>query len=213
VPAVLALGVTTSSLHYVLYLADPCLVDVTDYDPGAFGETSELELESPPLAQADMIEPARRRIPRPFRLADVRKTSDAKSPEQQSNLRYQRSFTMSLRANDPRIYVLGQRARSLRMTGTPQFVVRQMPVDFSLNAGSLSAPSGWTYEGHFVTHPGSGTPYNWSQDAYNWPLLGGAPTSVVNNGVTIKSWDASGAHGTNRPAQDLVARAYRSGEG
>jgi hypothetical protein len=202
---------TASGQSLILLVADPCLVDVTYFDVDPFSGAGRPDEEVALFDVSGQPNGAQRRVARTLWLKRTRKVS-IDSPEQQSNLRYQRPFTMSLRADDPRIYVFDDHSRQLRMSGTPQLVVRQMPVDFSLNAGTLAVPTGWTYEGNFVTHPGSGTPYNWSQDAYNWPLLGGSPTSVVNNGVTIKAWDAAGSHGTNRPASDLKARMYRSAE-
>jgi hypothetical protein len=208
-------GVTTPSATWHLWATDPCFVDVTDYDPGDFYGVDGEFLESAAVVSPRRF--ARRRIPRPFVVRRVRKTSDMKAPERQAGLRATRDFTMSLRAADPRVYVMGDRHAALRMTGTPKFVSINSPSGFTLETGGLPVPSGFTYEGHYVTHPGTGALYRWSQRA-NF-----VPTDPVNpaGGVIFRAFDdpASGAApsstqwGNNRPAQNIRTRLYRSLEG
>lgn len=204
------------------YLGDPCLTETTHWDPGRF-----VGSEDPAIGVYNPINSASsnwtaglqgwdngsmRLIPRPWLIRGTRMTSDAKAPEQQSDARAWRDFTMSLRASDPRIYVLDERRRQAQMVGTPQLVTRQAPADFTLESATLPVPSGYTYEGHFITNPG-GSPFLWSHDAYNWPIALGAPLYLPNSGVGIKVWNASGLTGSNRPTSDLVTRVYRSAEG
>jgi hypothetical protein len=206
-------GVVTPSATWHVWATDPCFIDISDYDPGDFYGVAGEFLESTAVIDSAVRELARRRIPRPFVLHKVRKTSDAKAPERQVSLRATRDFTMSLRAADPRIYVLGDRTSALRMTGVPETVAISSPSGFTLDSGSLPVPTGFTYEGHYITHPGTGTLYSWSQRASN------NTTPVTNNpngGVEFRAYGSGGgsaAFGTNRPAQDIRTRMYRSAEG
>jgi hypothetical protein len=216
-----------SSAPMGIAVSSVCLADVTDHDPGSFsgvGEPTE-EVETyvdlvvstdDGLAFARLSTGVRRRIPRPFLLRRVRKTSDAKAPEQQVDDKYQRPYTMSMRAADPRIYVLDQRRGSIVLSGTPDLVtVQQMGIlggAFDTQTAGLPTPDGWTSEGSFITNPG-GSAYLWSRDAWNYQGAAGSLARHPNDGVGIKTWNDLGAHGSNRPSSDLVTRYYRSSEG
>jgi hypothetical protein len=201
-----ALGVLEASI------VDACLMDVTDVDVDQFVGSGVYEIEASPPGSL-----ARRWIPRPFLIQRVRKASEAKAAEQQQDGRYKRDFTMGLRASDPRIYVLDERRAQIKMSGTPEFVAVQAPADFTLDTAGLPVPSGFTYEGHYITHPGTGTAYKWGREITNGPA-GSRP----NGGVGVRAYDAGAPvsdpnHGygstSNQPAQDIKTRMYRSSEG
>lgn len=200
---------TASGQSLELLISDPCLVDVTYFDPGWFTGAGPVDQESI-AAPNTML--ARKRIARPFLIKGVRKTSDMKAPEQQDGPNAWRDFTMSLRASDPRIYVLDQRMSSVKLTGSPTRYSASSTVGFTLNSGTTPpVPTNWVYEGEFLTNPG-GAPYQWDTIAYN---AGSTQTKDTHPsfGVSIRSWYKTvlvGQHGTNRPTQDLKARMYHS---
>lgn len=142
-------GTTTALAVLELYLSDPCFVDVTDWDPGDFYGVGDVGEE------VDVY----RRIPRPFLVQHVRKTSDMKAPEQQSRNRAWRDFTMSLRAGDPRIYCFDERRRSLRLGSVAllSFVVAT-GTSFTTEVTPPPVPTGFTYEGNTGT-----TSVEWSE--------------------------------------------------
>jgi hypothetical protein len=202
----------TPNAVFAANIADPCLVDVTDYAPDWFTGASEYEAH----ASASLDMRARRLVPRPFLVRSVRKTSDMKEPEQQDGRQYKRSYTMSLRSSDPRIYVLDEHRAQLQMTGTPKFVADQASTIFTLETAGLPVPAGYTYEGHFITHPGTGTTYSWSRELSAHRPIAYRPTG----GVGFRAWGTTpapftnyGDYGANRPTQDIKTRMYRSFEG
>lgn len=207
------IGTITLSGEWEVYITDPCFIDISDFVTEDFYGVGDPELESSPVVDAAVRELARRRIPRPFVLRNVRKTSDSKAPERQANLRATRDFTMSLRAADPRIYVLGDRRSALQMTGSPETVALSGAAGFTLDTPGPPARSGFTYEGHYITHPGVGAPYTWSHRASAFP------TTIYynpNEGVGFKAYGNEGggdSYGNNRPAQDIRTRMYRTAEG
>jgi hypothetical protein len=133
-------GTTSSGQVLEFFLSDPCLVDITDWDPGDFYGVGD------PSEEAGNY----RRIPNPFLVKGVRKTSDMKAPEQQSRNRAWRDFTMSLRASDPRIYSLYERRISARLPFVD--VLKFVVASGSAFTQSTPAPvpSGFTYEGHNI---------------------------------------------------------------
>jgi hypothetical protein len=183
---------TAGSQNSTFLVADPCLVDVTYTDPGAFVGTSDGAQEVAMLGAG-----ARRRIARPFLVKGVRKTSDMRAPEQQTSMQSRRAFTMSLRASDPRIYVLDQRRASMKLVGSPQFVSKQAEV-FTTGTGPAPVPTGFTYEGQNVP-----SDYQWVKN----DAVAAGSTPLVNHGVGLLG-DL-----TTFPAADVVARMYRSAEG
>lgn len=192
---------TGSSQRLQVALADPFVIDVTYYDSAPFAGNGRAhdEIVGSPLS--------RRRIPRPFLIKTARKTSDSKAPEQQSGPNAWRDFTMSLRASDPRVYVLDERNTRIQMVGSPKFFDEQPPTDFTLETSGPPVPTGWTYEGHFLTDPGV-TPYVWSrQGTFRSPLYGNLDP---NQGVGFKAWDDTGNFAGDTPTQSIVARMYRS---
>lgn len=204
------LAATTSAGVLEAYLSDPCWVATTFYDPGEF-------FGSDGCADVQIVVDgggAVRRTPRPWLLRRVRKTSDAKAPEQQQSYKVTRDFTMSLRAADPRIYVMDQRRRQIELVGDSKFVARQPPADFTLETSSLPVPTDFTYEGGNRTAGTSGGFLKWTQE--NTALgYGTGAVHALNplGGVGIRAWDSAGLFPGNDPASDIVARAYRSGEG
>jgi hypothetical protein len=149
---------TTANAVLEMHWSDPCFVDVTDWDPGDFvGEGDRAEETS-----------RWRRIPRPFLLQGVRKTSDMKAPEQQSRSRAWRDFTMSLRASDPRIYCFDERRISSKMPAgiNLQFVIATgSAFSPSLRATAPApVPTGFTYEGESIP-----STVSWSGSAPNLP--------------------------------------------
>lgn len=176
---------TTPAATLTMYWSDPCFVDVTDWDPGDFygvGDQAE---------EADVY----RRIPRPFLLRGVRKTSDMKAPEQQSRSRAWRDFTMSLRASDPRIYAFDERSRWIQMVGSPQLVFANTYGLIAYNGVITTAPTGFTAEGQTGTtgwHYGTQSTF----DSRQMMSIGNAA-------------DAAAA----APAAVAIQRAYRSVEG
>lgn len=220
---------TTSSSVLEFFLTDACMLDITDYDGSDFygvGEPSA-EVASYVSLSPARVELARRRIPRPFLIEGVRKTSDAKAPEQQTNLQARRPFTMSLRAADPRIYCLDTRRNTLRLSGSPQFFSTQSEVfthlDESQGAGTEApVPTGYTYDGqHFATIAEAGpTIYTygvWTKHT-TYPSVPAGSTFHPNNGVGLGMWrkgDNSVVLDSQRPGPpvDIIARVYRSLEG
>jgi hypothetical protein len=203
-----------------IVVSDPCFVDVTDVDVGDFcgvGYAYEETLQLGPYTNRRGISTdptifaygARRRIPRPFLVRSVRKVS-VNSPEQQQDRRYQRAFTMSLRAGDPRLYVLDEHRVETRLQGTPKFVSLQSPSIFTLETAGLPVPSGFTYEGDYRTAPGGGPTYRWSE------VLSEGSRGLVElpvRAVGVKTWsDVNGTFGT-APTSDIKTRMYRSSEG
>jgi hypothetical protein len=204
------IAATTPSGVVEMHVSDPCFVDITEYEADAFVGAGDLAEES-----AGTFAGARRRLTRPFLLRGVRKTpSDYKSDEQQQNMLYERDFTMSLRARDPRIYVLDERRTQIQMTGTSLLVAHQPPSGFTLETAGLPVPSGYTYEGGYITHPGSGDPYVW---ATRIAVGSSSPGSLPNGGVAPRAYSLKNRSpwnaGSNTPAQDLRTRVYRSAEG
>lgn len=211
-PVVLNAGTTTSSAVLELMITDPWFGETTYGDPGVFVGSSDPAIEAIVVGStASSQRGARKVIIRPWLIKDVRKGPEgSKSPEQQPDGRYRRPFTMSLRASDPRIYQVDQRRRHLKLTGVSTFVVRQAPADFTVETPALPVPTGWTYEGNFITHPGTGQPYVWSND------MGAAGSKHPAGGIGVKAFVMSGStavHGTNRPTSDIKTRMYRSAEG
>lgn len=207
------IGTTTSVGTWEFYVTDPCFVDSSDFNAVDFYGSGDPVFESAPVIDPQVRELARRRIPRPFVLRKVRKTSDSKAPERQANLKATRDFTMSLRAADPRIYVLGDRRSALRMTGSPETVSLSGATGFTLDTAGMPVPNGFTYEGHYVTHPGTGTTYSWSQRATGTSAY---TANNPNGGVEFRAYGPAGgvdSFGANRPAQDIRTRMYRSAEG
>lgn len=194
---------TAGSQGIKFFLTDPCLVDTSSWTPGRFVGLGD------PQDEVSFPGGARRRIPRPFMLLRARKTSDMKAPEQQNSRSAWRDFSMSVRAADPRLYVLDRRRRQTQLVGTSTFVSVQSPAGFTLETATLPVPAGYTYEGHFIANPG-GSPFVWSTDAYTVPF-GSVPHPL--GGVGMKGWDLGGEFGANRPTSDLNTRVYRSAEG
>lgn len=215
---VVLVGVTTTTSATILeaYVSDPCLVDVSDDESAAFfgvGDAIEETSSDPGSSRA------RRRLRRPFLLRRVRKASDFQESDTQSDVNWRRDWTMSVRAGDPRIYVVDDRRVGVQLTGASSYLARQAPNDFSLEVDNLPVPTGYTYEGQYVTSAG-GIKFRWSQEAANWhtPVYGvpTAPISHPNGGVGPRAWDGSGffddGGGSNRPTSDLKTRVYRSVE-
>jgi hypothetical protein len=125
----------TSGQKMWAQLAEPRFIDVSEYDLGdvdvdagmdpEVGVTRYLPLRAG-TGVALVPSGAIRRIPRPFLLRRVRALWDSKAPESQRNLQYRRDFTMSMRASDPRIYVLDERHSQLRMSIAKMLVSRLM---------------------------------------------------------------------------------------
>jgi hypothetical protein len=200
-------GVVTPSAEFEVMWSDPCFIDTTDWNPGDF--YGDGLFESSPEASLDLL--AKKLIPRPFLIKAVRKASDLKYVEQQQNRRFTRDFTVGLRASDPRIYVLDERRTQIQMSGTPELASHQAPGEFTLATAGLPVPSGYTYEGHFITHPGIGTTFKWDQYAAGG---GFAPNDKHPlGGVGPWVFDQYGVAGGNHPSQDLKTRVYRSLEG
>lgn len=117
---------TTTNNKLTLLIADPRFTDCSEFDIGAdvaVDSTTPPELgvvtSRATRSGSSLIftaTGARRRIPRPFLLRKVRALWDGKAPESQRNLQARRDFTMSLRASDPRIYVLDQLRAFFRAT-------------------------------------------------------------------------------------------------
>lgn len=201
-------GCTTSSGVLEAYISDPCFVDISDYDPSTpfFGLG-----ESYDDAFTDLIVGPRRRIPRPFLVKMVRKTSDAKAPESQQDRRYRRAFTMSLRAADPRLYVLDERRSQVTMSGDSLLTAIQSPDGFVLEGtGSLATPTGYTAEGGYIT-PSGGKTFRWSNESAS--RLRGPTVSLPLGGVAMKSWSSASDYPEGEPTSDFKARYYRSAEG
>jgi hypothetical protein len=167
------------------YASDICFVDVTDVDPGDFygvGDQAE---------EAD----TRRRITRPFLLSGVRKTSDMKSPEQQTRSKAWRDFTMSLRVSDPRIYCIDERSKWIAMTGNPQLVFQNTRDLVTSGVAITTAPTGFIAEGQTGTtgwHYGTQSLF----DSRAMMTVGSAADSLATT-----------------PAAPAFQRAYRSAEG
>lgn len=218
----LFVGVITtsqSSANVEFIFQDPSYVDITDFDPGlVLGDEpigEGVELRSPVSIDGVIEEISTgfvRRIPRPYLIEQVRKASIA-SPEQQPDHKYARPFTMSLRASNPRIYMLDERHNQLHLEGDSKLVIRQSPDDFTLETADLPLPDGYTYEGHYITDSGSGSPYYWTRESWNYRASSRVPALHPNFGVGFKAWDSLGVNGANRPTSDLKARVYRSDEG
>jgi hypothetical protein len=151
---------TTANAVLEIVVSDPCFVDVTDWDPGNFYGVGDAAEETGVY----------RRIPRPFLLQGVRKTSDMKAPEQQSRSRAWRDFTMSLRASDPRIYCLDERRQSVRLPAVATVgFVSATGTSFATGSTPPPVPAGFTYEG------------NTSTTSVRWTTNTGPPTG---SGVT-----------------------------
>jgi hypothetical protein len=136
------------------FMSDVCFIDVTDWDPGNFYGVGDSAQE------VDVY----RRIPRPFLLKKVRKTSDMKAPEQQSRSRAWRDFTMSLRAGDPRIYCLDERRQSLKLpTVASMAFVTATGTSFTTGVTPPPVPTGFTYLDNSGT-----TSVEWTRFAM-WP--------------------------------------------
>jgi hypothetical protein len=197
-------GSTTAGSVLEFYLSDPCLVDVTDWDPGNFYGVGDLAEEVGNY----------RRIPRPFLLSKVRKTSDMKAPEQQSRSRAWRDFTMSLRASDPRIYCLDRRRRSYEMPLKSLLkIAMQNPSSFPFTLTAITpVPVGATYESENLPSGVNGV---------RWTNVSRPPTSGAGitpyGGVNLDLWSfrsGSALAGLiDRPANPIIARFYRSLEG
>jgi hypothetical protein len=204
------LDATTTALGALeLAVADPCFIDISSFDPGDFfGLESSIEIPAVPSQGVR----SRHIIPRPWLIRNTRKVpGDLDAPELQKDSRFARDFSFALRASDPRIYQLDERRREGKLAGTSQLVGIQSPTGFTVDTASLPVPSGYTYEGHYVTHPGTGTVYIWSRSAVN---RSAPDTSVLpSGGVGIRNWNSSGSQGLNRPTSDLLTRVYRSSEG
>jgi hypothetical protein len=176
------LATTTANAVLELAVSDPCFIDVTDWDPGnfyGFGDATE-EIST------------YRRIPRPFLLQGVRKTSDMKAPEQQTRSRAWRDFTMSLRASDPRIYCFDERSEWTQLSGTPQLVFQNMNAGLAAHTAITTPPPGFTAEGQTGT---TGWHFGLQSSFDSRPML-----SV---GDTL---DAT----ATQPAASALQRAYRS---
>lgn len=201
-------GTTTSSAALELMITDVALVEQTYQDVDPFWGYGDPTQEVGYAGGSIGVPTARRRLPRPFLVRGVRKTSDMKAPEQQVGLQYRRSFTMSLRASDPRIYVLDERSASIRLAAATDYYSEQSPENFTLETAGPPAPTGWTYVEHNITNPGgAAAPYKWSRQIdYRSSAL--AP----NGGVSFKSWE-SGGYAIGAPAASITPRMYRSAEG
>ena len=187
-------GSTDGGSVLEFFLSDPCFVDITDWDPGDFYGVGD------PAEEAGN----RRRIPRPFLLQKVRKTSDMKAPEQQSRNRAWRDFTMSLRASDPRVYCLDKRRRSYEMPLISQMkIAMQNPSSFNLSTAPAPVPTGATYSGQSI--PSTVT---WTKQA-TAPYVGGGTTPF--GGVNFNLWP-SGGNLISLPASPVLGRFYRSAE-
>jgi hypothetical protein len=97
---------------------------------------------------------ARAPIRRPWLVRNVRKASYS-CPELQSSLRARRDFTLSLRAADPRVYMLDEKNRQIAFSGTPNFVFQSppayttttgLPISPLDTAQIAAAPTGWVYD-------------------------------------------------------------------
>jgi hypothetical protein len=177
-----SVSTTTTSAALELFISDPCFIDVTDWDPGNFYGVGD------PVEEVDVY----RRIPRPFLLRGVRKTSEMKAPEQQTRSRAWRDFSFSLRASDPRVYAIDRRMRSLKMTGTPQLISVDTAPLVTAGANPSTPPTGFTAEGQSGT---TGWRYG-TQSMFN-----GSPMMSVGDAV-----NAAGA----APVTPVIQRAYRS---
>jgi hypothetical protein len=190
-------GLTTNGEVLEFYLSDPCFVDVTDWDPGDFYGVGDAAQE------VDVY----RRIPRPFLLRRVRKTSDMKAPEQQSRSRAWRDFSMSLRASDPRIYCLDERRRSYEMPLKSALkIAMQNPSSFTLLTTPAPVPVGATYEGQSIP-----STVRWNNQSMKGHTLTLGPTPF--GGVNLDLAPGGANHLITRPATPVVARFYRSLEG
>lgn len=215
-----AIEVTSTTSSGVLegLVSDPCLVDITDWDPGAFYGVGT-QVEEVPASPSD-LSLARRRVRRPFLLRRVRKASDFQESDTQSDANWTRDWTMSVRAGDPAIYVVDERRVGLKLTGTSTFIARQAPDDFVLETDALPLPAGYTYDGTPATSPNT-IKYRWSQEAANWhtPIYS-VQTTPINHprgGVGPRLWNGSGSFfdisSSNRPTSgDIKMRAVRTGE-
>jgi hypothetical protein len=175
-------AVVTSSAALEIYVSDPCLVDISDWDPGKF------------YGMGDLVEEVanRRRIPRPFLLRGARKTSDMKAPEQQSRSRAWRDFTMSLRAADPRLYVVDRNRRALQLIGTPNLISFSMSPLVVAGTEPSTPPAWMTAEGQSGT---TGWRYGTQSMFTSMPMM--------------SIGDATNAAGA-QPAAVAIQRAYRS---
>jgi hypothetical protein len=199
-------GSTTAGSVLEFYLSDPCFVDITDWDPGDFFGVGDAAEEVGNY----------RRIPRPFLLAKVRKTSDMKAPEQQSRSRAWRDFTMSLRASDPRIYCLDRRRRSYELPLKSLVkIAMQNPSSFTLHAAPAAVPTGATYEGQNLPTGINGV--RWTNFSRPPGTPGSGSGITPYGGVNLDLWtDRSGsalANLVDRPTNPIIARFYRSLEG
>jgi len=187
-------GATTIGNVLEFFLSDPCFVDITEWDPGDFYGVGDPAEETG----------NRRRIPRPFLLQKIRKTSDMKAPEQQTRNRAWRDFTMSLRASDPRVYCIDQRRRSYEMPLVSQMeIAMQPPSSFTIGPNPAPVPVGATYEGHNIP-----ATVEWTQVATP-PVYGGATTPF--GGVNFDLWPTGFLIAS--PASPVLGRFYRSSEG
>jgi hypothetical protein len=175
--------VTTALAVLELAVSAPCFIDVTDWDPGDFYGVGD------PTEEVDVY----RRIPRPFLLRGVRKTSDMKAPEQQTRSRAWRDFSFSLRASDPRIYTLDRRLRALKLIGSPQLVSVDMAPLVALGVNPSTPPTGFTAEGQ------SGTA--------SWRY--GVQSIFGNVRPMMSIGDIQQLFG-DVPAAPIIQRAYRS---
>jgi len=209
---VFCLGTTTASSVLEAYLSDPCFVEVMDDDDEPFFGIGDLHVEVATNGAGP-----RRRIPRPFLIRRVRKSSDGpKVPEVQQDQRYRRDFTVGLRASDPRIYVLDERRGQIRMSDSANLVSLQADSMFTQEVDNLPVPAGFTYEGQVLTDSGGSDPnYVWSRDSYGVnrdPYF--QQFKLPRNGVAVRSW-ARGSDTTflTPPPADIKTRMYRSLEG
>jgi hypothetical protein len=184
-----------------MFFTRPCFVDVTDWDPGDF------------VGDGDPAEEVgnRRRIPRPFLLSSVRKTSDMKAPEQQSRSRAWRDFTMSLRASDPRVYCLDRRRRSYDMPLKTLLKSTMQPMNgFITSTLPALEPTGSSFEGQSI--PAT------APNRAGWTNYSTAPGHIERRptpygGINLDLWTDNGGALIARPTSPVLARFYRFSEG
>lgn len=152
---------TGSGQVFEWVIAKPFLIDITDYDPGANAEFSEVGGENPYVAQIKNASgvPAGsvRRIPRPWLVQQVRKSDKVQSPEKQTDYRSRRDFMLSLRASDPRIYSVDEQSEWTSMAGTAAGYESAQP---TVGAAPTSLPLGLSSGNHIWTQVVNTDPTN-----------------------------------------------------